>query len=38
MTCSSEDPRYGGGLLGLVLIIFLILWLTGNLAGGPVLR
>jgi len=30
-------PHYGGGLLGLVLIILLILWLTGNL-GGPVTR
>lgn len=24
-------PHYGGGLLGLVLLILLILWLTGNL-------
>ena len=29
---------YGGGLLGLVLIILLILWLTGNLGGGPMMR
>jgi hypothetical protein len=25
-------PQYGGGLLGLVLVILLVLWLTGNLA------
>jgi hypothetical protein len=31
-------PHYGGGLLGLVLIILLILWLTGNLGGGPMMR
>lgn len=31
-------PHYGGGLLGLVLIILLILWLTGNLGGGPMIR
>jgi hypothetical protein len=30
-------PHYGGGLLSLVLIILLILWLTGNLA-GPMMR
>ncbi len=30
-------PHYGGGLLGLVLLILLILWLAGNL-GGPVMR
>ena len=24
-------PHYGGGLLGLVLIVLLLLWLTGNL-------
>jgi hypothetical protein len=30
-------PHYSG-LLGLVLLILLILWLTGNLAGGPVIR
>jgi hypothetical protein len=30
-------PHYGG-LLGLVLLILLILWLTGNLRGGPILR
>jgi len=27
-------PHYGGGLLGLVLIIVLVLWLTGNLHAG----
>ena len=26
--------HYGGGLLGLVVTIVLILWLTGNLAGS----
>ena len=26
-------PQYGGSLLGLVVIILLVLWLTGNLAG-----
>jgi Cupin domain/Protein of unknown function (DUF3309) len=31
-------PHYGGGLLGLVLIILLILWLTGNLGGGMRIR
>ena len=31
-------PHYGGGFLGLVLIILLILWLTGNLSGGPMMR
>lgn len=31
-------PQHGGGLLGLVLIILLILWLTGNLGGGPMMR
>ncbi len=30
-------PHYGG-LLGLVLLILVILWLTGNLGGGPVVR
>lgn len=29
-----RGPHYGGGLLGLVLLILLVLWLTGNL-GGP---
>ncbi len=28
-------PQYGGGLLGLVVLVLLVLWLTGNLAGGP---
>jgi len=32
-----RGPHYGGGLLGLVLLIVLILWLTGNLGGGRVL-
>jgi hypothetical protein len=30
-------PHYSGGLLGLVLLILVILWLTGNL-GGPTIR
>jgi hypothetical protein len=33
-----RGPHYGGGLLGLVLLILLILWLTGNLRGGPMMR
>jgi hypothetical protein len=33
-----SGPHYGGGLLGLVLLILLILWLTGNLGRGPILR
>jgi Protein of unknown function (DUF3309) len=28
-----RGPHYGGGLLGLVLLILLVLWLTGNLGG-----
>jgi hypothetical protein len=31
-------PHYGGGLLGLILIVLLILWLAGALAGGPIVR
>jgi hypothetical protein len=31
-------PHYGGGLLGLVVITVLVLWLTGNIAGGPMIR
>ena len=31
-------PHYGGGLFSLVLIILLILWLTGNIGGGPMIR
>jgi hypothetical protein len=33
-----RGPHDGGGLLGLVLIILLILWLTGNLGGGLMMR
>ena len=34
-----QGPQYGGGLLGLILVLVLVLWLTGNLAGGgPVVR
>ena len=32
-----RGPHYGGGLLGLILFVLLILWLTGNL-GGPGIR
>ena len=32
-----RGPHYGG-LFGLVLLILVILWLTGNLGGGPVIR
>ena len=28
----GNDPNGGGGLLGLVLVILVVLWLTGNLA------
>lgn len=31
-------PHYGGGLLGLVVILLVILWLTGNLVGGSMMR
>jgi len=31
-------PHYGGGLLGLVLMILLILWLTGHMGGGMMIR
>lgn len=31
-------PHYGGGLLGLVLIVLLILWLTGHMGGGMMIR
>ena len=30
--------HYGGGLLGLALIVLLVLWLTGNLGGGMMIR
>jgi len=33
-----DGPHYGGGLPGLVLIILLILWVTGNMAGGAMMR
>jgi hypothetical protein len=29
-----RSPHYGGGLLGLVLIILLVLWLSGNMGPG----
>jgi hypothetical protein len=29
-----SGPHYGGGLLGLILLILLVLWLTGNLRVG----
>ena len=31
-----RGPHYGGGLLGLVLLVLLVLWLTGNLGRGLV--
>jgi hypothetical protein len=31
-------PHYGCGLLGLVRTVLLILWLAGNIGGGPVIR
>jgi Protein of unknown function (DUF3309) len=27
-------PHYGGGLLGLVVIVLVILWVTGNIGMG----
>lgn len=32
-----RGPQYGG-LFGLILIVLLVLFLTGNLGGGPGLR
>jgi len=29
-----RGPHYGGGLLGLVLIILLVLWVTGTMGPG----
>ena len=29
-----RGPHYGGGLLGLVLIMLLVLWLTGTMGSG----
>ena len=31
-------PDYGGGLIGLVLIVVLLLWLTGNMGGRMMFR
>jgi hypothetical protein len=31
-------PHYGGGLLGLVLIVLAVLFFTGNLGAGPLIR
>jgi len=31
-------PHYSGGLLGLVLIVLLILWLSGNVGGGSMMH
>jgi hypothetical protein len=33
-----RGPHYGGGLVGLVLLVLLILWLTGNIGSGPLMR
>jgi len=30
----AARPQYGGGLLGLIVLIVLLLWLTGYFAGG----
>ena len=29
-----RGPHYGGGLLGLVLIVLLVLWLSGTMGPG----
>ena len=29
-----RGPHYGGGLLGLVLIVLLVLWLSGTMGSG----
>jgi hypothetical protein len=29
-------PHYGGGLVGLIVMVVLVLWLTGNLGGGVI--
>ncbi len=31
-------PHYGGSLVGLVLVVLVVLWLTGNLGAGPMMR
>jgi hypothetical protein len=31
-------PHYGGGLLGLVLVVLVILWLTGGMGAGSMMR
>jgi hypothetical protein len=31
-------PHYGGGMLGLPLIILLLLWITGNIGGGSMMH
>ena len=33
-----STPHYGGGLLGLGLAVFVILWLTGHMGGGTMIR
>ena len=33
-----RGPHFGGGLLGLVVLVVVVLWITGNLGSGPVLR
>lgn len=33
-----RGPHYGGGLLGLVVIILLVLWLTGSMGHGGMMR
>jgi hypothetical protein len=29
-------PHYGGGLLGLILLVLLVLWLTGNVGKSSI--
>lgn len=33
-----RGPHYGGGLLGIVVLMLLVLWVTGNLGGGLAIR
>lgn len=32
------SQHYGGGLVGLIVLIVIVLWLTGNLGGGQMMR
>jgi hypothetical protein len=31
-------PQFGGGLVGLVLLVIVVMWLAGNLGAGSVIR